>query len=115
MRVLALLLGAALVLGLALFAVDKVNEPGPSPAERSGLDVGAAPAPVSEAGRIAECDQAARDIRGAEEAYRTLYSRYADLPTLVQAGNLTQVTAFYTVESTDGWATYRLVGQGGCP
>jgi len=115
MRLVGLIVGAAVILGLALFVVDKVNEPGESPAAKAGLDVSAAPAPVSDAGRSAACDQSAREINTAEQAYHTRFGFYADVPTLLQAGNLASTPSGYTAESSDGWVTYRLVGRGGCP
>jgi hypothetical protein len=115
MKVVGVLLVAALMLGLVLFAIDKANEPGPSAAVKAGVQVGAEPSAPSQAGLVASCDQATRDVTNAEEIYHAQNSRYADILTLLQAGNLATATQFYRVESTDGFVTYRLIGQAGCP
>jgi hypothetical protein len=117
MKVLGLLVAAAVVFGLVLFGVDKLNEPGPTPAEDAGLDVTADPSPPPVAAGAAgeACLEAHRDITAAERTYFSQYSRYADIATLVRAGNLVAAPTLYIAESSDGWATYRLVGQAGCP
>jgi hypothetical protein len=113
-RLLGLLLGVGLALALTMFAIDKVNEPGPTAAEKAGLDVETSPAEMTAEAKIAACDDARRNIDLAEETYHAQYGRYADMLTLVQAGNLVSESEHYRVESTDGFVTYHLVGQAGC-
>ncbi len=115
MKVVGVLVAAALVLAAVLFAIDKVNAPGPSAAEKAGVQVDADPAASSQASLQASCDQAFTDLTNVEELFHAQNGRYADVATLVQLGNLEQPSEFYAVESTDGFATYRLVGQAGCP
>lgn len=115
MKLVGVLLAGALVLGLAMFAVDKVNDPGPSAAEKAGLDVSVSPSAPDVAVDAEECVTARRAITGAEDSYHAQYSRYADVTTLILAGNLAGPTALYRIESTDGFVTYQLTSQAGCP
>src|SRR6478736_189071 len=111
MRILGLLLGVGLVLALTMWGIDKINEPGPTAAEKAGVQVGAGPADMNAQAKIAACDDAHRNIDAAEETYHAQYGRYASLDTLVAAGNLVSAPEYFKVESTDGFATYHLVGQ----
>lgn len=129
MRLLGVLLSIGLVLGLTVFVMDKVNEQEQKTAKDVGVRVlpGGVVVPdtdapaVSGGGAIAPadtvaCATAAQTTRDAEESYHVLNGRYADLPTLVSSGTIRQPsTVLYTIESTDGFATFKLVGQAGCP
>ena len=129
MRLLGVLLGVGLVLGLTVLVMDKVNQqdqktardvgvrvlpggivvpPADGPAVVSGGAVGAA--------ETVACATTAQSLRGAEDAYQALIGRYADLATLAQSGTLrAPASALYTIESSDGFTTFRLVGRHGCP
>jgi hypothetical protein len=114
--VLGLLLAGAVVFALVQFGIDKLNEPGPTAAEQSGLQLSNDPPPVVPSTVVGEdCVQVHRDVTNAERTYYAQNFRYADIPTLVRAGNLVEASPLYTAETTDGWVTYRLVGHGGCP
>jgi hypothetical protein len=114
MRILGLLLGVGLALALTMWGIDKVNEPGPTAAEKTGLNLNTGPGEMTAEAKIAACDDAHRNIDAAEESYHAQYGRFADILTLVTAGNLVAAPDQFRVESTDGFATYHLVGQAGC-
>ena len=70
---------------------------------------------VSAAQTVA-CATTSEALRTAEDSYKVLNDHYADLPTLISAGMLrAPTTELYRIESTDGFATYHLVGEHGCP
>lgn len=129
MRLLSVLLGVGLVLGLTLYVMDKVGDEGHRASRDVAVDVlpGGIVVPKNEppqvqaggaidAARTVACATAAQTLRAAEDQYQALNGSYADAATLVAAGVLRGVTdSQYTIESTDGWATFRLVGQAGCP
>ena len=97
MRLLGVLLGVGLVVGLAAFVVDRVNdetkmsvpiEVGPggevTPAAESGATAeGGAP----DAAQTVACATTAQSLRDAEETYQLLNGSYADLATLVRVGD----------------------------
>jgi hypothetical protein len=129
-RLLSVLLGIGLVLGLTVFVVDKMGDEGKKTNDELAVKVlpGGIVAPntdppggASSGGAVAAantvaCATAAQALRSAEEQYQVLNGKYADLPTLVAAKILrAQTRPLYTIESTDGFATFTLVGQSGCP
>ena len=82
----------------------------------------AAPSPTTalggalDAARTVACATTAQTLRDAEESYRTLNGSYVDLPTLIQSGTIRAPSEeLYRIDSTNGFATFRLVGQHGCP
>lgn len=129
MRLLGVLLGVGLVLGLSAYLVSRVNDQGQQTSTSAGVRVGpggvVAPAPTSpttaqggalDAARTVACATTAQTLRDAEETYRTLNGSYADLPTLVQSGTIrAPSTELYRITSTDGFSTFRLAGEHGCP
>ncbi len=129
MRLLGILLGVGLALGLSAYVVSRVDDSGGQTVRSAGVDVtpGGVVTPATGSPTTAEggapdaaltvaCATTAQTIRTAEETYRLLNGRYADLPTLVQAGNLrASPDGSYRVDSVDGFVTFRLVGQHGCP
>jgi hypothetical protein len=128
-RLLSVLLGVGLMLGLTVFVMDRVNQQEQSTAKAVGVQVlpgGIVVPPDSDpevvpsggvsAAQTVACATTAQALRTAEDAYKVLNGRYADLPTLVTAGMLrAPSTELYRIESTDGFATFRLVGEHGCP
>jgi hypothetical protein len=69
-----------------------------------------------DAARTVACASAAQALRSAEDRYQVLNGKYADLPTLVAEQLVrTPDQSLYRIESTDGFATFTLVGQSGCP
>lgn len=129
MRLLGVLLGVGLVLGLSAYAAGRVSDQGERASTSVGVRVrpGGVVEPASEspttatggaldAARTVACATTAQTLRDAEESYRVLNGRYADIPTLVQSGSIrVPAEELYRVESSDGFVTYRLVGQHGCP
>jgi hypothetical protein len=129
MRLLSVLLGVGLVLGLSAYVVSRVNDQGKQASTSVGVRVRPGgvvePAPESpmtaeggalDAARTVACATTAQTLRDAEESYRTLNGSYADLPTLVQSGTIRAPSEeLYRLTSADGFATFRLVGQHGCP
>ena len=68
------------------------------------------------AAQTAACATEAQALRGAEESYQTLNGKFADLATLIQSDTIRAPSqALYVISSTDGFATYHLTGQHGCP
>jgi hypothetical protein len=128
-RLLSVLLGVGLVLGLTVFVVDAMGDEGTQANDDVAVRVmpggivvpntdapGAAPGGAVEAANTAACATTAQILRDAEERYQVLNGTYADLPTLVAAGMVREPSeSLYLIESTDGWATFTLVGQSGCP
>jgi hypothetical protein len=128
-RLLGVLLSIGLVLGLTVFVMDKVNQQEQKTAKDVGVRVlpGGIVVPDSDAPVVAgggavdpaqtvACATTAQSLRTAEESYHVLNGVYADLPTLVSSGTIRQPsTVLYKIESTDGYATFKLVGQAGCP
>ena len=129
MRLLGVLLSIGLVLGLTLYVMDQVNRQEQKTTKDVGVRVmpggivvpGTDPAAVSGGGAVdpaktVACATNAQSLRSAEDSYQALNGKYADLPTLVSAEIIHQPsTVLYTIESTDGFATFKLVGQAGCP
>src|SRR3977135_3744093 len=129
MRLLGVLLGVGLVLGLSAYVVSRVNDQGQQPSPSAGVRVGpggvvepAAPSPTTalggalDAARTVACATTAHTLRDPEESYRTLNGSYVDLPTLIQSGTIRAPSEeLYRIDSTDGFATFRLVGRHGCP
>jgi hypothetical protein len=129
MRLLGLLLGVGLVLGLSAYVVSRVNAQGEQASTSAGVRVRPGgvvePAPGSpttgpggpiDAARTVACATTAQTLRDAEETYRLLNGSYADLPTLIQSGTIRAPSEeLYRIASTDGFATFRLVGEHGCP
>jgi hypothetical protein len=128
-RLLSVLLGVGLVLGLTVFVVDKMGGEGAKANNDVAVDVlpGGIVVPKSDppavgsggsvdAAQTVACAGAAQALRAAEEQYQVLNGKFADLPTLVAAGTIRPPSQdLYAVTSTDGFATYKLVGQAGCP
>ena len=118
-----------LVLGLSAYVVSRVNDQGEQASTSVGVRVrpGGVVEPVAgspttaqggplDAARTVACATAAQTLRDAEESYRTLNGSYVDLPTLVQSATIRAPSEeLYAIASTDGFATFRLVGQHGCP
>ena len=129
MRLLGLLLGVGLALGLTLFVMGKVDSQTKATAKAAGVTVlpggivvpppdGAAPSGGNavHAARTVACASASLALRTAEDTYQVSNGRYADLATLVSSGTIRAPSpSLYTITSTDSYATYRLVGQQGCP
>ncbi len=129
MRLLGLLLGVGLVLGLSAYVVSRVDDQGEQASTSAGVRVrpGGVVEPVPEspttapggpidAARTVACATTAQSLRDAEESYRLLNGSYADLPTLIQSGTIRAPSEeLYRIASTDGFATFRLVGEHGCP
>lgn len=129
MRLLSLLLGVGLVLGLTVYVMDRVNEQGRQTAKDVGVHVlpGGVVVPPADSPAVAAggaidaaqtvaCATTAQALRTAEDTYQVLNGHYADLPTLVQSGTVRKPSAeLYRIESTDGFTTYRLVGEHACP
>ncbi|MGZ4756134.1 MAG: hypothetical protein ACXVKA_09930 [Acidimicrobiia bacterium] len=129
MRLLGVLLSVGLVLGLTLYVIDRVNEQEQKTSEKVGVrllpggivvpDTGGAP--VAGAGAVGPamtvaCATDAQALRTAEDTYQAVNNHYADLPTLIAAGTIRKPSEnLYTITSTDGFVTYHLVGQNGCP
>ncbi len=130
MRLLSVLLGVGLVLGLTVFVVSTTGDEG----KQANRDVAVSLLPggivvpntdppgaassggAVDAAKTVACASAAQTLRGAEDQYQVLNGKYADLPTLVAAGSLRDPSqTLYAIASTDGFATYTLVGQSGCP
>jgi hypothetical protein len=128
-RLLSVLLGVGLVLGLTVFVVDKMGDEGKQANHDLAVHVlpggivvpNTDPPAVADGGAVdaaktVACAGAAQALRGAEDQYQALNGTYADLPTLVAAGTIRQPSPdLYTITSTDGFATFKLVGQAGCP
>jgi hypothetical protein len=118
-----------LVLGLSAFVVTRVTDlneeskmlipikVGPDgevtlDAERDTTAEGGA----TDAAQTVVCATTAQTLRAAEESYRLLNGRYADLPTLIASGTIrAPAEDLYAIESDDGYTTFRLVGRPGCP
>jgi hypothetical protein len=129
MRLLGVLLGVGLVVGLSAFVVSRVTDQGAGTTPPVGVTVGPGGEvrPASEGGATAEggapdaaqtvaCATTARSLRDAEESYRVLNGSYADLATLVQSGTIrAPAQDLYGIESGDGFTTFRLIGRHGCP
>jgi hypothetical protein len=128
-RLLSVLLGVGLVLGLTIFVMDKVNQQEKTAAGQVGVQVlpGGIVVPPDnppevvagggiDAARTVECATTATALRGAEDNYKILNGKYADLATLVSSGSVRAPSSeLYRIESSDGFATFRLVGENGCP
>jgi hypothetical protein len=128
-RLLSLLLGVGLVLGLTVYVMDRVNQQEQRTAKDVGVRLlpggivvpqGDSPAVASggalDAAQTVACATTAQALRTAEDSYQVLNGHYADLPTLVQSGTLRAPSEeLYRIESTDGFTTYHLVGEHGCP
>jgi hypothetical protein len=129
MRLLGVLLGVALVVGLAAYASTWVNdmndetkmsvpiEVGPggevTPAAQGGATAGGG---APDAAQTVACATTAQSLREAEESYKLLNGSYADLDTLVGSGTIRALAEdLYGIESSDGFTTFRLVGRHGCP
>lgn len=129
MRLLGVLLGVGLVLGLSAYVVSRVNDQGKATSTPVGVRVrpGGVVEPAAgsaataqggalDAARTVACATTAQTLRDAEESYRTINGSYADLPTLVQSGTIRAPSEdLYRIASTDGFSTFRLVGRHGCP
>jgi hypothetical protein len=129
MRLLGLLLGVGLALGLTLFVMGKVDSQSKATAKQAGVTVLpggiVVPAPdgaaasggnAVDAAHTVACASASQALRTAEDTYQATNGRYADLATLVSSGTIRPPSqSLYTIASSDSYATYRLVGQQGCP
>jgi hypothetical protein len=128
-RLLGLLLGVGLVLGLTVFVMGKLDDQGKATAKSVGVTVlpGGVVVPAPDSPAVASgnavssaltvaCASQAQALRGAEDQYQTLNGKYADVATLVSSGTIRPLAkALYAISSTDGFATYQLKGQQGCP
>ena len=130
MRLLSVLLGVGLVLGLTAFVCTRMGDEGKKANHDLAVKVmpggivvpntdppdAASSGGAVDAANTVACASAAQALRSAEEQYQILNGKYADLPTLVAAKLLRAPgRTLYTIESTDGFATFTLVGQSGCP
>ncbi len=129
MRLLGVLLGVGLALGLTVFVVGKVDAQGKATAKGVGVTVlpGGVVAPAADSPAVASgnavssaqtvaCASQAQALRAAEDQYRAVNDKYADVATLVSSGTIRALDQpLYTISSTDGFATYHLAGQHGCP
>jgi hypothetical protein len=128
-RLLSVLLGVGLVLGLTVFVVDKMGDEGAKTNQDVGVQVlpGGIVVPQKDppalsgggavdAANTVACATAAQALRGAEEQYQALNGKFADLPTLISSGTIRNPDHdLYAIASTDGYATFTLVGKAGCP
>ncbi len=129
MRLLSVLLGVGLMLGLSVYVMDRVNQQEKATAKQVGVSVlpggivvppndppAVAPTGAIDAAHTVACATASESLRTAEDGYKILNGKYADLPTLVSSGTLRQPSVpLYRIESSDGYQTFKLVGQQGCP
>ena len=117
------------MLGLSVYVMDPVNKQEPTK-HGTGVQVlpggivvpdanppGAAPSAGGplDAARTVACATDAQSLRDAEDQYKVLNGRYADLPTLVSDQSPARPSTLYRVESADGFATYQLVGPAAAP
>jgi len=128
-RLLGLLLGVGLALGLTVFVVGKVDAQGKATAKGVGVTVlpggvvAAAPdspavasGNATTAAQTVACATESQALRTAEDSYHLLNGNYADLATLVRSDTIrAPAQALYAISSTDGFASYHLAGQHGCP
>jgi hypothetical protein len=130
MRLVSIVLGVGLVLGLTVFVMDRVDRQGSDAAKDVGVRVlpggivvppgdrpaVAAPTGAIDAAETVACASTAQALRAAEDRYQVLNGHYADSATLVSSGTIrAEAKPRYRIESADGFTTYRLVGQNGCP
>lgn len=130
MRLLSVLLGVGLVLGLTVFVMDRVNQEEHTAVKNVGVRVlpggivipppdspaVVAPTGAIDAAQTVACASTAQALRGAEDNFQALNGHYADYPTLVSGGIIrAAANPLYRIESVDGYETYKLVGQNGCP
>src|SRR4051794_3713461 len=121
MRLLGILLGVGLVLGLSALVVTRVTDTNEQSKVRVPIKVGPGGdvTPAADSGSTAEvgaidaaqtvaCATTAQTLRDAEESYRTLNGSYADLAMLVQSATIRAPQRdLYRIESSDGFTTFR--------
>ena len=132
MRILGLVLTLGLLLGLSAYAMSSIDKqdstkhgtgvsvlPGgivvPDTDPQATPTPGGAPGGPLDAARTVACATDAQSLRAAEEQYKVLNDRYADVATLVSQQALAAPSTLYRVVSDDGFASYHLVGLTGCP
>ncbi|MCI4355124.1 MAG: hypothetical protein L3K06_07150 [Thermoplasmata archaeon] len=129
MRLLGVLLSVGLVLGLTVYVIDRVNAQEQKTSEKvgvrllpGGIVVPDSDSPVVAGGGAVDsaqtvaCATTSQSLRTAEDTYQAVNNHYADLPTLIAAGTIRKPSKnLYTIASTDGFVSYHLVGQNGCP
>jgi hypothetical protein len=108
-RLLGVLLTVGIALGLSAYVADRVGGE-----QRAALPAGphaaAVPQPAIPAARASACAADTAVLGTAEEAYKALHGRYADVPTIVAAGVLRSAPAVTVTVAPDG-QTYAI---GGC-
>jgi hypothetical protein len=113
-RLLGVLLAIGIALGLTAYVADRVGSEQRAALPTVPTEPGAVadPAqPAIPAARAAACAAERQVVAAAEEAYRAVQGRYADLPTVLAAGYLRALPAAVTVTVADDGGSYAV---GGC-